>query len=137
MDLFHFRAPALAQLLNAIETATVISLANERTLNEFKRVTGYPQFRLDEEGRANLMAHYCARLTRIKLTSNDAAMPPLPLCRDPDDQMFLELAQTGHADLLISRDNQVLKLAKARKRPCPFKILSPEKAVQFLFSADN
>ena len=132
MDLFHFQAPPLAQLAQAISSDHVICLANEHTLLELERVTGYPQFRLDAAGRDNLLKRYRAHLTIVPAKPSDADLPLLPKCRDPDDQMFLELALVGQADLLISRDNLVLKLAKARQRPCPFAILSPEQALQRL-----
>lgn len=134
MDLFHFRAPPLAELAQAISSDHVICLANERTLAELERVTGYPQFRLDDADRNNLVQRYRAHLTIVPVAPGDADLPPLPKCRDPDDQMFLELAQYAKADLLISRDNLVLKLARARQRPCPFAILPPDAALTHLFS---
>lgn len=128
MDLFHFRAPPLAPLLTAIETGAVVCLADARTLAELARVTGYKQFCLDDAGRRTLFDTYRAHVALV--TCPDNPMPlPLPKCRDPDDQMFLELAQAGKADILISRDNLVLKLARARQRPCPFAILPPEQAL--------
>jgi len=134
MDLFHFKAPPLAALAKAIKDGAVICLANNRTLAELERVTGYPQFRLDAAGRADLLQRYQAHLTVLPSPSADSpALPALPKCRDPDDQMFLELAQYGQADLLISRDNLVLKLARARQRPCPFAILTPDAAMIHLF----
>ena len=133
MDLFHFRAPPLAPLMTAIESGAVVCLANDRTLAELARVTGYKQFRLDDAGRQRIFEAYRAQVTLIA-ESVDPALPLLPKCRDPDDQMFLELALAGHADMLISRDNLVLKLAKARQRPCPFAILPPEHALQRLFA---
>ncbi|MEN9901898.1 MAG: hypothetical protein RL651_562 [Pseudomonadota bacterium] len=134
MDLFHFQAPPLAQLAQAVSSGQVICLANDRTLAELERVTGYPQFRLDAAGRDNLLKRYRAHLTIVPAKPSDAELPLLPKCRDPDDQMFLELAQYAKADLLISRDNLVLKLAKARQRPCLFAILPPDAALTHLFS---
>lgn len=134
MDLFHFRAPPLAPLMAAIESGAVVCLANEQTLAELARVTGYKQFRLDDAGRQRIFEAYRTQVTLIA-ESVDPALPLLPKCRDPDDQMFLELALAGHADMLISRDNQVLKLARARQRPCPFAILAPEYALRRLFAA--
>ena len=134
MDLFHFRAPPLAPLMAAIESGAVVCLANEQTLAELARVTGYKQFRLDDAERQRIFEAYRAQVTLIA-ESVDPALPLLPKCRDPDDQMFLELALAGHADMLISRDNQVLKLARARQRPCPFAILPPEYALRRLCAA--
>ena len=132
MDLFHFKAAPLAPLMAAIASGAVICLTSDRTLAEFARVTGYRQFKLDESGRQQLFNAYRTHVTLVAEPAHLPAAPLLPKCRDPDDQMFLELALTGHADLLISRDNLVLKLAKARQRPCPFAILSPEEAMQRL-----
>ena len=137
MDLFHFQAPPLALLAQAISHDHVICLANDRTLAELERVTGYPQFRLDAASRDNLLQRYRAHLTIVPIPSSDVDLPPLPKCRDPDDQMFLELAQYTKADLLISRDNLVLKLARARQRPCPFAILPPDAALSHLFGKNG
>lgn len=137
MDLFHFQAPPLALLAQAISHDHVICLANDRTLAELERVTGYPQFRLDAASRDNLLQRYRAHLTIVPIPSSDVDLPPLPKCRDPDDQMFLELAQYAKADLLISRDNLVLKLARARQRPCPFAILPPDAALSHLFGKNG
>ena len=135
MDLFHFAAPPLAPLLQAIKSGAVLCLADDRTLAELQRVTSYKQFRLDEVGRQRVFDAY---RTLVTLVSDDLpAQPRLPKCRDPDDQMFLELALAGQADILISRDNLVLKLANARQRRCPFAILSPEPAMQRLFGAEE
>lgn len=137
MDLFHFKAPPLAALAQAINDERVICMANASTLGELERVTGYPQFRLDRAGRNDLLQRYRAHLTLLPMPHpGSPALPPLPKCRDPDDQMFLELAQYGQADLLISRDNLVLKLARARQRPCPFAILLPAAAMIHLFAVE-
>lgn len=47
------------------------------------------------------------------------------VCRDPDDQKFIDLALAANARWLISRDKAVLALAK-RARPKGLTILKPE-----------
>ncbi|MBB4846221.1 putative PIN family toxin of toxin-antitoxin system [Paucibacter oligotrophus] len=47
------------------------------------------------------------------------------ICRDPDDQMFIDLAVAAQARWLISRDRAVLALAK-RARAFGVEILTPE-----------
>lgn len=47
------------------------------------------------------------------------------VCRDPDDQKFIDLALAGCARWLISRDKAVLALAK-RARPRGLLIVKPE-----------
>jgi len=59
-----------------------------------------------------------------------ATIEPQPLagrlvCRDPDDQKFIDLALAANARWLISRDKAVLALAK-RARPKGLAILKPE-----------
>jgi putative PIN family toxin of toxin-antitoxin system len=135
MDLFHFAAPPLAPLMRAMTSGAVVCLASNATLAELERVTGYKQFKLDTFGKQRVFDSYRAHVHLIT-ASIAPEMPLLPKCRDPDDQMFLELALASHADILISRDNLVLKLARARQRPCPFAILSPEQALAQLFPAD-
>ncbi|MBW8848995.1 MAG: PIN domain-containing protein [Burkholderiales bacterium] len=48
------------------------------------------------------------------------------VCRDPDDQKFIDLALSHGARWLISRDKAVLALAK-RARPHGLAILTPER----------
>ncbi|MFT7776961.1 putative toxin-antitoxin system toxin component, PIN family [Roseateles sp.] len=48
------------------------------------------------------------------------------VCRDPDDQKFIDLALAARARWLISRDKAVLALAK-RARLRGLAILTPER----------
>ena len=70
-----------------------------------------------------------AQLVRLA-PAPPAALPPLPHCRDADDQKFLELAARCRADVLVTRDRQLLRLARHRLRPPPFAILTAEDAVR-------
>jgi predicted nucleic acid-binding protein len=49
----------------------------------------------------------------------------LPLCRDPDDQKFLELARDCKASALVTKDRALLELARRKRRPLPFRIVRP------------
>ena len=46
----------------------------------------------------------------------------LPRCRDPHDQKFLELALAAQADVLVTKDQALLELAR---RKLPFRIAPP------------
>ncbi len=50
----------------------------------------------------------------------------LPRCSDVDDQKFLELARDARADVLISKDKALLKLARKTMQAGLFNILPPE-----------
>ena len=54
-----------------------------------------------------------------------AETPPLPKCRDPDDQKFLELARDCGADYLVTKDKALLVLARRKTRPAPCCIVTP------------
>ena len=45
-----------------------------------------------------------------------ARLPKLPQCRDASDQMFIELAAVGEADLLVTADQDLLVLAPSFRR---------------------
>ena len=47
------------------------------------------------------------------------------LCRDPDDDMFLDTAHAGRAKFLVSRDNDLLEIPKTDLRGLRFQIVSP------------
>ena len=55
--------------------------------------------------------------------STVGAFARLPQCSDPDDQKFLELALAAGADVLVTKDNALLELAR---RTLPFRIASPQ-----------
>jgi len=61
---------------------------------------------------------------RIDTPADAAAREALPTCRDPDDQKFLEAALAARADVLVTKDRELLRLARQRSR-LPFRILTP------------
>lgn len=81
-------------------------LLSRATAAELTRVLGYPKFRLSQDERRELLAEYLPfcevidKVERCKL-----------ICRDVNDQPFLDLAQYGKADLLVSGDQDLLALA--------------------------
>lgn len=84
---------------------------------EFTRVLAYPKFDLSSLECFELLSlylPYCETVERWK-------EHPLQ-CRDEKDQMFLNLALCGGADVLVSSDKDLLVLAGQTK----FAIESPE-----------
>jgi putative PIN family toxin of toxin-antitoxin system len=67
---------------------------------------GYPKFQLSIEERRELLAEY---LPYCKIVPVRARCPAV--CRDSKDQAFLDLAQSGKADVLVSGDRDLLQLA--------------------------
>ena len=130
MDMLHFANVHTQPLLEAIASSRLVCFTDEDCLAELARVTGYPEFGLDDEARAALMARY-REFVHI-CPSQGEENYPLPRCRDSDDQKFLILAARCQADLLITRDKLLLKLARHRQKPPPFAIVTAEAACELL-----
>ena len=130
MDMLHYDDRHTQPLRRAIDAGLLQCFADGDCLAELERVTGYPAFALDADGRQALFAGYQRLITRCDV--DDEENYPLPRCRDEDDQKFLILAARCHADLLITRDKLLLKLAHHRRLPPPFTILTAQAACQLL-----
>ncbi len=102
-----FAGGRLAALRAAWLTRRCIPLASKATGAELMRVLAYPKFKLSIEDREELIGDYLPYCRGVKIP---ARLPKLPRCRDPDDQMFLELAAAGPADWLVTGDKDLLVL---------------------------
>lgn len=58
----------------------------------------------------------------------------ISVCRDPNDNFLLELAETAKADYIITRDKDLLELPHAAWKDT--KIIKPEEFLPFLRSAN-
>jgi uncharacterized protein len=94
-----------------------VPLASRDTVDELIRILGYRKFRLEEQRRNELLADYLPYCEVVEVTRKCSVV-----CRDAKDQMFLNLAQSGKADSLVSGDLDLLVLAGRTK----FLIESPE-----------
>jgi uncharacterized protein len=83
-----------------------IPLISRATASKLTRVLGYPKFRLTPDDWQELVAEYLPYCEVVELTEKCVSA-----CRDPNDQPFLDLAQSGKADLLVSGDQDLLALA--------------------------
>jgi len=122
LDLFHWANTDAVPIMTALEAGRIECLVDERTLDELRRVLTYPQLKLTPEMIAERYARYSARVSVV--AAGEA--PPLPRCKDRDDQKFLELAARAGADLLVSKDKALLKLRGRTK--LAFRILRPADA---------
>ena len=130
MDMLHFANCHTQPLQAAIASGQLLCFSDASCLAELERVTGYPEFGLAAPEREALMASY---RQFVQVCDADGEEDyPLPRCRDTDDQKFLILAARCQADLLITRDKLLLKLARHRRLPPPFAIMTAEAACQQL-----
>lgn len=124
LALWMFRDPALQALHAWIDEGGSTLCSREDALDELRHVLAYPRFGLDEERQAALQADYRARTTLVARVAQAAA---LPICRDPDDQKFLEIAAAAGTACLLTRDKALLRLARHRLVRARFAIMTPER----------
>jgi len=138
LDWLVFDDPRVAPIRQAIAAGGARVFMDSRCEDELARVLGYPRRRttLDAAGQAACLAE-CRRNSHRWSDGPSAAdpQPRLPQCRDPDDQKFLELALACAADVLVTRDQALLELARRKSAPLPFRILTPERAPEALATA--
>ena len=130
MDMLHFHNRHTTPLETAIRSGCISCFSDTDCLSELARVTAYPEFGLDQSGRESLMSRYRSFVNLCDARENEDYL--LPQCRDKDDQKFLILAARCQADMLITRDKLLLRLARHRHKPPPFAILTAETACQLL-----
>lgn len=126
MALWAFEDPRLQHLRQWIERDRAVLLASAATLEELRRVLAYRQFAIAPERQATILATYAGRSSTVLAPDAAEDPPPLPACRDRDDQKFLETARDGGASHLVSRDKLLLKLNRHRLVRPLFAILTPE-----------
>ncbi len=125
LDLFVFQDPRWRRLLQAMEEKEVEAVTRKDCRNEWLLVLGYPHLPLDDQARMAARAQFDALIHCIEpqLASPTAE---LPVCRDKEDQKFVELAWQAEASTLVTKDKALLKLAKRLSRKGLFKVETPE-----------
>lgn len=122
LDLLVFRDPRAAGLDAAVRAGDIVAVVDDACRAEWQRVLDYATLALDADRRAAIEAEFERLAHRIDAVP---ALPPLPRCRDPDDQKFLELALASGARWLVTRDRALLALARRVSRAGWFDIVQP------------
>ena len=123
LDLFVFHDPRWAPLLAAMESGTLVAVTRADCRDEYLAVLKYPHLPLDETSRAQAVKRFD---TLLRVVAPDAKHVRLPVCTDRDDQKFLEIARDAGAEVLVTKDKALLKLARRTAREGLFKIMLPE-----------
>jgi putative PIN family toxin of toxin-antitoxin system len=108
LDIFVFNDFRAVHLKQALIDQQVDALATSKTLEEFADVISRPLFCLEQESQDRIMSQW---RSIARVFSDETLLRAPWQCQDPDDQVFLDLAYTAKPSLLISKDNEVLKLA--------------------------
>jgi putative PIN family toxin of toxin-antitoxin system len=110
LDIFLFDDKVAKPLKPALEAGQLRWLATQHMRNELERVLDYahlvPKLAFYQLTAADVLAAFDRHTTLVEVA------PRVPLvCKDPDDQCFIDLAVAHHA-LLLSKDKAVLCMKK-------------------------
>lgn len=114
-----FTAGRLPWVRHAWQHHRLQPLACKETIRDLMRVLAYPKFQLTPHEQHDLLEAF---LPYTDVVTLPAPWPSLPQCHDPKDQMFLVLAHTGKADILMTGDKDLL----AMRDDFPELIMTPE-----------
>jgi len=122
MDWLVFGEPSVLPLAQALRTGSLRWVGSPPMRAELLHVLG----RGVAAGRRPDIQSIEAAFEQWCSPVHEPSPPAVRLmCRDPDDQMFIDLAIAQHCAWLISRDRAVLALAK-RARAFGLSILTPQ-----------
>ena len=110
LDLFVFKDPLAQPLAQALANQTYKWIATAPMRDELERVLDYPnivlRLNLVQTSAAEVLVQFDAQVQSV-----DVAPRATLICRDPDDQKFIDLA-LAHQAMLLSKDRAVLCMAK-------------------------
>jgi putative PIN family toxin of toxin-antitoxin system len=130
IDILVFDDPHTRPIAAALAQGRLDVIIDARCLAELTRVLDYPQFARFAIDKEAALAQVCGWTTMIAPAEDppdgEAPPRPLPKCRDRDDQKFLELAHRACATWLVSKDRELLRMAKRIARDFGFSIGLPD-----------
>lgn len=122
LALWLFRDPVVEPLRSALAAGQLEALRSSATDDEFAEVLRRPElFSVAPDRQAALLAAWQAASTPVSPVQSAPWV-----CRDPLDQKFLDLAVSAGAHWLITRDRDLLKLARKTRRQ-GLVIVTPER----------
>ena len=119
LDWLVFDDPAIAPIKAAVAEGRAEIFIDAACEAELARVLAYDlgKHSIDAERQAACLDE-CRRIAQ---TVEGSLPGGLPRCADPADQIFLEAAALARADVLVTKDKELLALA----RRLPFRVARP------------
>lgn len=111
--------------MHALTDGTVTALTRSDCRDEWLAVLNYPHLPVTSENRGQIVGDFNRYIACTAAEAKTATK--LPLCSDKDDQKFLELARDVGADILITKDKALLKLARKTRNSGLYDIQTPER----------
>jgi|SRR5215831_6767032 len=127
LDWLVFEDADVAPVKAAVAAGRAEVVVDDAVVDELARVLAYPfgARTLGREAQSKCLAE-CGRVSvRSVDVETDTRSKALPACGDPDDQKFLALAAACGARYLVTRDRDLLELARHRDPVPPFRIITP------------
>ena len=123
LDWLVFDDPEVRPLRAAVEEGRAEIWMDSACEAELERVLAYDLGRhtLTPDAQAAALAKARNIARPIGVSLGDEQKKSLPRCRDADDQIFLEATLAARADVLVTKDQELLRLAKR----LPFKVAKP------------
>ena len=110
LDTFVFNDPVAQPLLAALQTGALRWIATAPMRDELERVLAYPKIAQRLAFYQLQAAQVLAQFDALVQTVAVAAKAPI-VCKDPDDQKFIDLA-VAHKTRVLSKDHAVLCMQK-------------------------
>ena len=108
LDLFVYHDPRQTKLDKALRAGSLQWLATPAMRDELARVLDYPQVAKRRLASGQSVDAVLAQMDALVTLVNPAPKAPYT-CKDPDDQIFIDLA-CQHSCWLISKDKAVLTM---------------------------
>jgi uncharacterized protein len=107
LDWLVFHDSSMTQITSAIQTRSIQWIATAAMRDELARVLTYPLLTARNPDAATVQTVWQQYAQNVP-----APQPCALLCKDADDQKFIDLATDAHASWLISKDKALLALRK-------------------------
>ena len=120
-----FRSGRLSQIRQSWQTRRFVPLVCRQSMAELVRVLGYKKFKLSQTDLNTALAICMPYVEVHTLEHPTRPKAHVPQCRDPKEQIFLDLAHSAQADFLVTGDEDLLVLHDPLHKHMAFSICMP------------
>lgn len=113
LDLLVFQDPAAEVIQMVLDARLVEAVRTDASMLELMNVIQRPNFNLSKEQQQIILKQWESS-SRL-LGTADMTQAPFT-CRDPDDQVFIDMAYSIRPALVLSKDLRVLELGTIAQR---------------------
>lgn len=117
LSAYLFRSGTFAWLRNALDAVRFTLVFDRHTTAELLRVLAYDKFALTRSERDSVLLRLMLYAQAQLPDKTASGLRNVPKCRDPHDQMFINLAYAAGVDELVSGDKDLIALASSSAVP--------------------